>query len=388
MTDQLIIIGVTIIACLVVTAVGVLALRVTRRRSLRYSLIIASLTPVLAVVLTVIINVWLMFLSQHDSGVILLALSVSLILATGFALLVTRRVLAGTSRLGRGISRLAGEGDAQGGPTAGADHDLPAELTAVLAELETTRERLTEAQASRQAAERARHELVRHLSHDLRTPLAGLRALAEALEDGMVADVPLAMRQIRTSVGRMDTLVGDLFELSRIQQGPPPREHELLSLSELIIDVADESAAVAASREVTLDVRVPEDDRLAVTGDADGLARALGNLVTNAVRHTAAGELVLVRAGRGSGGDISVAVTDGCGGIPESDLERVFEAGWRGDEARSENGAGLGLAIARGVVESHQGRISVANAEGGCLFAVDLPAPARPGAGAVESSPR
>ncbi|SDT23761.1 sensor histidine kinase [Microlunatus soli] len=370
MSDLLIIAAMTIIGCLVVCGAALVALRLTRRASIRYQLIIAALTPVVAVAVTVIINVWRMFLSRHDSGVILFALAVSFVLATGLALLVTRRIVAGASHLGAGISRLAVSQD-----STPADPGLPAELASVLTELDSTRARLAEAREREQAAQRARQQLVRHLSHDLRTPLAGLRAMAEALEDDMIADVPLAMRQIQATVGRMDTLVGDLFELSRVQGGPATREHRMLALTELITDLVDEAEPVAHQADVTLRLEVPEQDRLAISGDADALVRAIGNLIANAIRHTAPGGVVMITAGRSDDGALEVAVTDGCGGIPEQDLPKVFDAGWRGDRARSADGAGLGLAIARGVVESHRGRIAVSNADLGCRFDVQLPAP-------------
>ncbi|GGL61883.1 two-component sensor histidine kinase [Microlunatus endophyticus] len=374
--DRLIITGITVLTCLVVAGVAWALLRLVRKASIRYQVIIAVFAPVLAVAGTVVINVRYMFLSAHDSGVIILALIVSLVLAAALGLLVARRIVVGATHVGAGITDLAPGTPRR--PAAAGDTALPAELAGVMAELDSTRIRLAEARERAQAAQYARQQLVRHLSHDLRTPLSGLRAMAEALEDGMVTDVGLAMRQIRATVGRMDSLVGDLFELSRVQGGPPDREHKLLSVRELIIDLVDEVETVAERESVTLRVDVPQDDRLAISGDADDLVRALGNLVTNAVRHTGPGGMVAITAGRGPGGDVGVAVADGCGGIPEPDLSRVFDAGWRGDQSRTgADGAGLGLAIARGVVESHQGRIAVRNTDDGCRFDVELPASGR-----------
>lgn len=374
--DELIITGITVLSCLVVGSVALVALWLIRRASIRYQLIIAVLTPVVAVAVTVVMNVRLMFLSGHDTGVVVLALTVSVVLAAGLALLITRRIVAAASRLGAGISRLAPNDAMHRSPETGGAGHLPAELAGVLAELDSTRTRLAEARAREQAAQHARQQLVQHLSHDLRTPLAGLRAMAEALEDGIVTDIPLAMRQVLLTVGRMDALVGDLFELSRVQGERPEHEHTLLSVSELIMDLVDEAESAAQRKEVALQIRVPEDDRLAINGDLDDLARALGNLISNAVQHTDHGTVV-ISAGRGSDGDVTVAITDRCGGIPEPDLARVFDAGWRGDQSRTTpNGAGLGLAIARGVVESHHGRITVGNTTDGCRFQVELPGPA------------
>jgi signal transduction histidine kinase len=214
------------------------------------------------------------------------------------------------------------------------------------------------------------------MSHDLRTPLAGLRALSEGLEDGVIDDVPRAMSHLRATVARMSVLVDDLFALSRVQGTREAKPQTMVSLAELISDVASESAATAQAQTVRLEVDLPENDRLAVLGSSDDLARALSNLTTNAIRHTDPDLVVRLEGRRTSDGHIRVAVSDSCGGIPEASLARVFDAGWRATPSRSDDGgAGLGLAIARGVVESHGGEISVRNIEGGCCFEVGLPVP-------------
>ncbi|WP_262402912.1 sensor histidine kinase [Actinomadura sp. CNU-125] len=114
-------------------------------------------------------------------------------------------------------------------------------------------------------------------------------------------------------------------------------------------------------------------DALPVQVDAGELGRALRNLVVNAIRHTP-GDGTVEIVGDVDGGEVRVTVADGCGGIPEDDLPRVFDVAFRGEAARSPGGgAGLGLAIARGIVEAHAGRIGVANAGPGCRFEIRLP---------------
>ena len=136
-----------------------------------------------------------------------------------------------------------------------------------------------------------------------------------------------------------------------------------------------EAEATALTAKVRLAVNVPDHDNLAVLGRHEDLSRALGNLISNAIRHTEPDQIVRITADRGEDGSVRVSVMDGCGGIPEAYLDRVFDTGWRGSPARSstDGGAGLGLAIARGVVESHQGEIAVRNTETGCCFEVALP---------------
>jgi signal transduction histidine kinase len=313
--------------------------------------------------------------------VILIALATAVLLAVLGAWLVMRQIARGSAELGAAVERLVEDSTSLGPPVVphgGTVTQIPEELAGVLADLDATRRTLAETRSRQQAAEDARRELVSFMSHDLRTPLAGLRALLEGLEDGVITDVPGALGHMRATVERMSHLVDDLFELSRVHGSRPLRPETLVSLSELIMDVSMESAALARAHEVALDAQVPSEDRLAVVGSSDDLARAVGNLVANAVRHTGSGQTVRLVGSRAEDGHVRVEVLDGCGGIPEESLDRVFDVGWRGDAARSaDDGAGLGLAIARGVVESHDGRIEVRNVTGGCRFAVELPEPGR-----------
>jgi signal transduction histidine kinase len=384
MKDLLAIIALAVSTCLAVGLLGAAALHLVRRKSLRYQLTIATLLPVLAVVATVMINVRLMFISGHDSTVILIGLVTAVVLAVLGAWLVLQRITRASRQVGVGLQQLvadtsltddveASDPDSTAGRTAAA----PQELEAVIRDLAETRRTLAESRNRERAAEQSRRELVSFMSHDLRTPLAGLRALVEGLEDGVISDVPRALSHLRGTVGRMSVLVDDLFALSRVQGGPV-KPQALVSMTELISDVASESAATAAAQGVLLTADLPPDDRLAVRGSGDDLARALANLVTNAIRHTEAGRGVRLEASRTEDGHIRVAVIDACGGMPEASLSRVFDAGWRGTPSRSGDGggAGLGLAITRGVVESHDGRIAVRNVEGGCRFDLDLPVPA------------
>ena len=379
MTDLLIIIGLTLASCVAVGLIGLFLLHVVRYRSLRHQLTIATLLPVVAVATTVLINVQLMFLSAHDSLVILIALLVSLVLAAFGAWLVVRRISRASRRVGAGLHQLVS--DSAGGTSVVADSletaAAPRELAQVLEDLAETRRTLAESRARERAAEQSRQELVSFMSHDLRTPLAGLRALSEGLEDGVINDVPRAMSQLRATVARMSVLVDDLFALSRVQGTREAKPQTMVSLTELISDVATESTATARSQGVHLEVDLPENDRLAVLGSSEDLARALTNLTTNAIRHTDPELLVRLEGRRTDDGQIRVAIIDSCGGIPEASIPRVFDAGWRGTPSRSgdDGGAGLGLAIARGVVESHGGEILVRNVKGGCRFEVALPVP-------------
>jgi signal transduction histidine kinase len=378
--DQVTIFALTAGWTLVVGALGGAILWRFRRKSLRITIIVAGLVPMLAALAAVTQSVQAMFISGHDSLVVLWTLAFSGLLGLAMSVLLGHWVSTGSRDVGRRLRHLGTSYE----PVVAASSNVPAELAGITDELEMTRKRLAASRERERALEASRRELVAFMSHDLRTPLAGLRAVSEGLEDGVVDDVPGALRQMRTTVDRMTGLVDDLFELSRLTAAPPPRRRSAVSLRELAEDVVGESCEHARSEGVSLTVSTPpDDDRLAVHGDADELTRAVTNLVGNAIRHTERGGTVKLTVDREPDGRVRLAVTDGCGGIPDDDLERVFDIGWRGDEQRTpanasaagsgSSGGGLGLAIARGVVESHEGSIGVANVPGGCAFEIELP---------------
>ena len=221
------------------------------------------------------------------------------------------------------------------------------------------------------------------VSHDLRTPLAGLHAMAESLEDGIAADPPRYHRQIRAEVARLARMVDDLFELSCTQAGTMRLSPGPIALEDLVNDALASTEALARARGVRLTGMA--DVPLEVRADPREMSRVLTNLLVNAIRHTPAeGSVHVVAAPEPEGALLAVA--DSCGGIPEADLACVFDPAWRGSRDGGpgpDGGAGLGLAIVRGIVEAHQGQVSVVNTEAGCRFEVRLPALAGPGADAL-----
>jgi signal transduction histidine kinase len=226
-------------------------------------------------------------------------------------------------------------------------------------------------------AESARRELVAWVSHDLRTPLAGIRAVAEALEDGVVVEageVRRYHRTLRALTDRLAQLVDDLFELSRLQAGAVRLVRAPVALGDLVSDALATVSPTAEAKGVALEGRVAEDDPVLHVG-ARELGRALQNLLDNAVRHTPGGGRVSVDAEARQDG-VVIAVSDTGGGIVEAELEQVFEPGMTGDRARSpdgEGGSGLGLAIAKGFVELHGGRLEAVNLGPGACFRLWLP---------------
>jgi signal transduction histidine kinase len=212
------------------------------------------------------------------------------------------------------------------------------------------------------------------VSHDLRTPLAGVRAMVEALQDGVVDDTETTQRyhdQMGVEVERLSRLVDDLFELATIQADAVQLTLDRVSLSDLAADAVAAVAARASAKGVVVAERVTGDTQ--VTASARELTRVVHNLLDNAIRHTPPGGHVYVDVDIIDGTGV-VSVSDGCGGIPDGQIDRVFDLAYRGDDARSPGGgAGLGLAIARGLVEAHDGDIGVSNDNGGCRFTVRLP---------------
>ncbi|MEO6882267.1 MAG: HAMP domain-containing sensor histidine kinase [Mycobacteriaceae bacterium] len=237
-----------------------------------------------------------------------------------------------------------------------------------------------EVRETERAAEHSRRELVAWVSHDLRTPLAGIRAMTEALADGVVSapeEVATYARQIVQESVRLSAMVDDLFEMSRISAGALQLHMGPLSLA----DLAEEAVATVQAQAERQHVRVtaaPHPEPVQVRGSDPELTRVLVNLLANAVRHTPAEGTVAVSSGS-DGAHAWVRVDDGCGGIPDDELPRVFELAYRGSAARTPTapgqpgGAGLGLAIAAGLVRAHDGQITARNTGVGCRFEVRLP---------------
>ncbi|MEV5007672.1 HAMP domain-containing sensor histidine kinase [Streptomyces sp. NPDC093064] len=348
--------------------VGAGALRLIRRRSLTASLTVVAAVAVGAMLTGTLAVAQAMFLSTHDLSVVTTVVAMAAVVSLATALLLGRWVVARSRELARAARSL---GD--GGGFAAPHGPATAELESLSRELATTSARLVESRERERALETSRRELVAWISHDLRTPLAGLRAMSEALEDGVAADPDRYLRQIRTEVERLNDMVGDLFELSRIHAGSLALTRSRISVYDLVGDAL--AGADPLAKELGVHLVADHVDAVPVEVDGKEMSRVLGNLLVNAIRRTPADGTVAVAAARSPGG-VVLSVTDGCGGIPEEDLPRVFDTGWRGTHARTPpGGAGLGLAIVRGIVEAHQGRAAVRNIPGGCRFEVTLPAP-------------
>ena len=357
----------------VVTAAGLGLLRAARRRPLRDAALIVALTPVVTVVVAATAATMWMFLSKKQFGVL-----IATVVFAGIGGIVTSMVLARTLMRGSDALRAAANALARGEPYVGPTGTPSAELEALAAELEAAHAALDESRRHDRAIEESRRELIAWVSHDLRTPLAGIRAMAEALEDNVVftdEDRALYHRRIRLEVDRLARMVDDLFELSRIHAGALQLSLRRMGLTDVVREAVATAAPVASAKGIRLAESGLETDGSLVDVDPYALTRVVGNLLGNAIRHTPHDGSVDIRMEHGEE-FVYVSISDECGGIAEADIERVFEVAFRGTPARTpspDGGAGFGLAIARGIVHAHNGRIGAENVGPGCRFTIALP---------------
>ena len=296
----------------------------------------------------VLLSGWVMFHMGEDVK-ILAVTAASALTAVVAALVMARAIVQSLDRV-RNASIEMARGDLEARAPEGGPTEV-AELAASFNEMGSNLRRLFD----------TRRELVAWASHDLRTPLANMQAVLEALEDGLAEPqeyVPVLREQVRT----LSLLVEDLFELARIDAGALTLELRQLPVAPVVSSTLRSIEAEARSRHVRLDAAV--DDGVTARFAPDKLERVLMNLLTNALRHTPSDGAVAVRV-EPRKDEVRVAVEDTGEGLDTEARERMFERFWRGDESRSSRGAGLGLTIARGLVEAHGGRIWAENREGG-----------------------
>lgn len=320
------------VAALVAVLGGWAVLWVARRSPSRA----AALAPVI-VVLSLAAGIWAssraMFLTESDSATMLLVMAAAVPIAAAVGVLVARHLQA--------------------------------------------RERLASEQAAAREVEReiesSRREMVAWVSHDLRTPLAGIRAMTEALEDGVAPDPQRYRAQIVADVERMSSMLDDLLALARLQSGSLALSMQKVSLADMLSECLAAAAPLATRGSVELSGSA--EGSVPAEVDPRELSRAVMNLVVNAIRHTPPDGAVVVHASAGPD-EAVISVADQCGGIDDAHLARVFETGWRATDARTPEpgtGAGLGLAIVRSVAEAHGGHVEVRNDGPGCRFRLSVP---------------
>jgi signal transduction histidine kinase len=328
----------------------------------RFGAVAALAALALAVIVALFVQI--MFVSRHDALMTVLLAAYTAALALWTSRRIGRRALADLDAV-RATLDAVGEGrrDVRTGLD-GAD-----EIAQLGRDVDAMVERLD-------GEERARRTLFAAVSHDLRTPITALGLLATAIDDEVVD--PGKRREyaarMSTHVRALGALIDDLFELTRLQSGDLSWTMEHVRVDELLQEAVEamrpaaEAGAVAVRAELPAGLAAPR-------GNPEQLQRVLFNLIQNAIRHTPPDGSVTVRA-EGVDGAVEVEVADTGGGIDADARQRVFEPFYRADAARHEPGAGLGLAIARAIVERHGGAIWLEDAPAGTRVRFRLPAQA------------
>jgi signal transduction histidine kinase len=328
-----------------------------------------------AAVLT-LINVWilarLMFVSPHDLSLASVLLIFAAIIAMTFGFFVAATITGDLRQLSKTAHSLAA-----GDLTARAAVNGRDEVAQVATAFNEMADQLQLASEERAEVERLRRDLIAWTSHDLRTPLTSIRVMIEALNDGLVEDDETKSRYYRTIRGEivaLNNLIDDLFELAQLDAGGIQLELDLQSLSDLISDTLESFRPVAERRSIHLSGTV-EGQVDPVLMNSPKISRVLYNLVDNAIQHSPDDGEVQLRVTKDETG-VRVEVLDNGPGFSAEELPRVFERFYRGESARSreKGGAGLGLAIARGIVDAHSGQIWARNREaGGAVVGFALP---------------
>ncbi len=321
-------------------------------------------------------NVWfsaqMMFASEHDLllAIVLLVFAGGMAMALGYFLssAVTERI-----HLLKGAAEKLAQGDLNTRvPVQGRD-----EVAALGIAFNRMAEQLQASDRKQRELEAMRRDLIAWVGHDLQTPLTSVRAILEALADGMVEDPETVKRYFNTAqrdVRNLSVLIDDLFQMAQLDAGGFPLHKEAASLGDLVSDTLESFAELAKQQGVTLEGNV-DSDVDPVLMDTQAIGRALNNLIGNALRHAPGGRVsVWVRR---TGKGVEVTVSDTGEGIRAEDIQHIFERFYRGDASRSRSrgaGAGLGLAIARGIVRAHGGDIRVESEVGkGAQFTFHIP---------------
>ena len=329
----------------------------------------------LASILT-FLNVWfsarMMFASEHDLllAVILLVFASGIAMVLGYFLSST---LTERIQLLKSAAEKLAEGDLKTRvPVQG--HDEVAMLANTFNQMA---EQLQASDQKQRELESLRRDLIAWVSHDLQTPLTSIRAILEAVSDGVIEDPETVKRYLNTAqrdVRSLSVLIDDLFQMAQLDAGGFPLHHAQASLSDLISDTLESFTELAKQQGVILEGNV-ESDVDPVMMDTQAIGRVLNNLISNALRHTSNQGRVSVWVRRATQG-VEVTVSDTGTGIRAEDLPHVFERFYRGEKSRNRitGGAGLGLAITRGIVQAHGGDIRVESQIGkGTQFTFHIP---------------
>lgn len=355
-----------------VAGLAFLVLYLNRRGSVASQFAVVTVAAIVSIVCSTIAIAAQMYLSQHDLHVLFWVVGVSATMSLVAALFTARAARSSIVAL-RDSARRVGQGDVVDADTRGWK-----ELTEVSTQLAEASERLAAARAEVERLDAARSQFFAWISHDLRTPLTGMRALAEALDAGTAPDPTAYTKQIRVQADTMNRLVDDLFELSKLHSGTLRLRLESIDLLDVVSDAVADVQPLAAARGIRI-AQAGVDGHM-LFADPHELTRVVHNLLTNGIRHAPSGSVILVSAQRSDADRLVLSVLDQGSGVDTEDLGRMFEVGWRASLARTPDaeaggstGAGLGLAIVRGIVEAHGGDVRAERVPDGFRLSVSLP---------------
>ncbi|HLA44425.1 MAG TPA: ATP-binding protein [Aggregatilineales bacterium] len=345
-------------------------------QSLRWALVATIGITVLLIFINVWVTAQLMFLDAHDLTLNTLLLVFAGLTAIAFGYFISSAMIENVQKIAQAANRLS-QGDLSVRiPVTG--NDELADLARAFNNMATNLQELDE---QKRQLEQTRRDLIAWVSHDLRTPLATMRAMIEAISDGVVSDEETISRYMKNTQGEikhLSQLIDDLFELAQLDAGHYDFTREPSSLSDLISDTLESMRAQIAAHNINLTGKV--DGRIdPVLMAPEKIQRVLYNLISNAIRHTPPGGEIQLNA-RLAGNAVRIDIRDSGEGVKPEELPRIFERFYRGESARTrdgkngQRGVGLGLAIVRGLVEAHEGKIWVESKPGeGATFSFTLP---------------
>ena len=367
-----------ILSTAIVLPIGAVALSIAhaadarrlRVRTLRGRLELGLALALGQLLAALVIGAAVMFVSTHDAWATIGVLLFAALIAIRAAQLLSGGVVEDVRAIRDGLQAVErGERDIRVAAKSSRELSDLAHATNSMIQALSAEER------HRDAADAARRQVIAAVSHDLRTPLTSLRLLTQALDDDLV-DAETARRYVGTmgaNVRALGSLVDDLFELSRLDATDAAWSTEAVPLAELIDETIVAAVPHAEQRSVVLRAEIPP-GLAPAQANPEKLQRVLANLLQNAIHHTPPDGSVLVSACQANG-TVEIAVADTGEGIAASDRPRVFEAFYRGgsDAARTSAGSGLGLAVARAIVEAHGGQIWLAEASHGTRVCFTVP---------------
>ena len=328
--------------------------------TLRLTVIALGSASLLVLALALVVAGRRMFLSEHDLNLLLVLVGFGVLAAFVFAVIVSGPLTEDLARIAATTSAIAG-GDLSA-RTAVVRSDEAGRLAR---DVDVMANALEAAEESRRRDEAARRALFASVSHDLRTPLASMRAAVEAIQDGLAAQPHRYLDSLEADNEALGRLVDDLFLLARLESGDIPIDPDVVDLTEIADEAMEVFRPLASARNVT--VKLQTEDRVLAVGGSEALARVVRNLLDNAVRHSPTGGEVVIEVANGSTAQLTI--TDQGPGFAPEFVREAFDSFSRDDvsRGRSGGGAGLGLAIASGYIKALGGDIWADPGPGGSV---------------------